>query len=192
MDSVVERLAIEEFMRIVKFPEEDKFEKLARAAGADPEQVKKEAKKLGLLLLPATVDAAIFSLVAALRAIGKPVSVTHHPVGIREWNWGPHIREIRDVLQLITNHKISLTSGTPPDYDGYVGYSPQVNVGAKLPGIPAHDDFMKRVIDAKRAELDALVASKSEAAAATAVATEAADAGTDSPSETPSKKARAE
>lgn len=186
MDPIVERLAVEEFMRLVKFPDEEKFGELALAVGADPERVKKEAKRLGLLVLPTTVDKAITALRGALRAIGKPVPITEQPVGAAEWNWGPHSSEINEILQLVTNHEILLMCGTSPDYDGYVGCSPHVHVGSEMQENPRHDEFMRRVIEAKKAELDALVASRPRTrASAAAERTEEGPSG-----ETPSKRPR--
>ena len=153
MDPIREELAVQELLRLVKDPNFVKFEQLAEELKADPEAMKAAAIRLGVLYRRESTERAVRSLRAALYHCPSFAPGKHFYVAGAEWNWGSHVNEIVSVLRTVTGFHVTLLNGSHPDSDGPIGCSPSIQVDSESP-CDQHDEFLERVLVAKREEVD--------------------------------------
>lgn len=155
-DPIVASLAEEELLRIAK-DEVLKFVELAKELKVDTDTCTKAAIRLGILRHSTDAWNAAKAVRVVLAEWG-PSSGYGRQCFVEgvAWNWGPYRNEIQKVLSIVSGYQVSLVPGVSPDHDGPVDYRPSVSLTSKLEDHTEHHAFLRRVLEAKRADLKRL------------------------------------
>lgn len=160
MDPVKKRLAEEMLVQRLDEPQFEKCRALASTFSLDAEAVRRKLTELNLLVLKERTVNALQELSVALDAVAD-IGDVHCivPVSGVPLKWGEYDTHIRDIIQVVLGRHVTLNKGSVVyDDDGNSGAKhATISVGGKIESFAvAHSEFLRKVLEIKTAELDAL------------------------------------